>query len=573
MPVQNSEIAEIFYKMADLLEIEGANRFRVRAYRDAARTIATLPSSAAEMVENDEDLTDLHGIGEDLAGKIEEIVETGKLKQLDKLTQRVPPGLGQMLRISNLGPKRVKKIHQELGVTSFDDLEKVAKNEKIRELNGFGAKIEQAILEDLKRTGGREQRTLLMVAEQAAEPLVEYLQKESNIKELAIAGSYRRRRETVGDLDILATSDRPKKVMDHFVDYEDVDRVLSKGETRSTVVLRSGLQVDLRVVNVESYGAALLYFTGSKEHNIKLRNMALGEDLKINEYGVFNEQDRRIAGETEQEVYDLFNLPVIAPELREDRGEIESGLEGNLPDLIVLDEIRGDLQCHTKASDGRATLKEMAEAGKDLGYEYLAITDHSKYIGITQGLNANELAKQIDEIDELNDEWDGFHVLKSIEVDILEDGTLALPDDILAKLDLTICSIHSKFDLSRKKQTRRVIRAMDNPNFNILAHPTGRRLGERQGYDVDLERIMQAALERGCFLEVNAQPDRLDMDDINCKTAREIGLKVAISTDAHRVSELSNMRFGVWQARRGWLERGDVINTRSWKDLKRLLKR
>lgn len=573
MPVQNSEIAQIFYQVADLLEIEGANEFRVRAYRDAARTVATLPRSASEMMEADEDLEELPGIGADLAGKIEEIVETGGLEQLEGLEERVPPELGRMLKISNLGPKRVKKLHEELGVTTFEELETAAEDEEIRTIKGLGPKIEGEILEDLKRTGYEEERTLLMVAEQAVEPLIDYLRKHENVNRVAAAGSYRRRKETVGDFDILATSDKLEEVMDHFVNYEDVDRIISQGETRSTVVLRSGLQVDLRVVGQDNYGAALLYFTGSANHNIKLRNMALDKKLKINEYGVFTEDDERIAGETEQEVYDLFDLPVIQPELREDRGEIEAAQGGNLPDLVTLDDICGDLQCHTTASDGHASLKEMARAAKDLGYEYLAITDHSKFIGITQGLDADELAEQIDEIDRLNDDFDGFRILKAIEVDILEDGSLALPDDILEKLDLRVCSVHTHMKLSREKQTDRVIRAMDNPNFNILAHPTSRKLGERDAIEIDMDRVMEAALDRGCILEVNAQPDRLDLNDVYCRQAREMGLKLAISTDAHRVNALPYMRFGVWQARRGWLEPKDVINTRKWKDLRGLLER
>jgi DNA polymerase (family X) len=351
-----------------------------------------------------------------------------------------------------------------------------------------------------------------------------------------------------------------------------VDEIVSQGETRSTVLLRSGLQVDLRVVASESYGAALLYFTGSKAHNIKLRNMALDRGWKINEYGVFEGQDR-IAGESEEEIYALFDLPLIPPELREERGEIEAAREDALPDLITLDDIRGDLHMHTESSDGHATLEAMARAAQDIGYEYVVITDHSTYIAVTQGLDAEGVAAQIDAIDRLNEELDDLVVLKGIEVDILEDGSLDLPDDSLARLDLTVCSVHSKFDLSRQEQTERIIRAMDNPYFNILAHPTGRLIGRRAPYDVDMERVMEAALERGCFLEVNAHPERLDLNDVYAKMAKELGLKLVISTDAHRESDLSYMRYGVGQARRGWLEAQDVLNTRSLSDLRSLLKR
>ena len=572
MPVHNAEVAEIFNQVADLLEIEGANPFRVRAYRNAARTIGGLPRSVADMVEEGQDLTELPGIGEDLAGKIEGIVETGSLAQLKEIKRRTPPELADLLKIYGLGPKRVQALREELGIVSREDLEQAARQGKVQQLDGFGEKIEQGILKDIERAKGEEERTLLMVAEQIVEPLADYLREGGRIENVIVAGSYRRRKETVGDLDILAASEKGAKAIERFVEYEDVEEVISEGETRSTVVLRSGMQVDLRVVPRDSYGAALLYFTGSKSHNIALRNMALEQDLKINEYGVFKGEDQ-IAGETEEEIYGIFDLPYIPPELRENRGELEAALEGQLPRMITLEDLRGDLQSHTKASDGKASLKEMAQAAQDRGYEYFAITDHSKYVAVTQGLDAEGLAQQVEEIDRLNGQLDGIVLLKGVEVDILDDGSLDLPDDILKELDLTICSIHSKFDLSREKQTERIIRAMDNPYFNILAHPTGRLIGERAPYDVDMERVMEAAQERGCFLEVNAQPDRLDIHDVYCKMAKEMGLKIAISTDAHSVNELDYLRFGIGQARRGWLEAEDVLNTRSWKELKKLLKR
>jgi DNA polymerase (family 10) len=572
LPVHNAEIAEIFNQIADLLEIEGANQFRVRAYRNAARTIGGLPRSVADMIEEGRDLTELPGIGEDLAGKIGEIVETGSLAQLEEIKRRTPPELADLLKISGLGPKRVQALREGLGIISREDLEKAARQGKIQQLDGFGEKIEQEILKDIERAKGEEERTLLMVAEQIAEPLVDYLREGGRVEDVIVAGSYRRRKETVGDLDILATSEEGAKAIERFVEYEDVEEVISEGKTRSTVVLRSGMQVDLRVVPRDSYGAALFYFTGSKSHNIALRNMALEQDLKINEYGVFKGEDQ-IAGETEEEIYGVFDLPYIPPELRENRGELEAASKGQLPQIITLEDLRGDLQSHTKDSDGNASLKEMAQAAQDRGYEYFAITDHSKYVAVTQGLDAEGLARQIEEIDRLNGELDGIVLLKGVEVDILEDGSLDLADDILKKLDLTICSIHSKFGLSREKQTERIIRAMDNPYFNILAHPTGRLIGERAPYDVDMERVMEAARERGCFLEINAQPKRLDLDDVYCKMAKEMGVKVSISTDAQTVNELDYLRFGVGQARRGWLEAEDVLNTRSWKELKKLLKR
>ncbi|MGD8625113.1 MAG: DNA polymerase/3'-5' exonuclease PolX [Anaerolineae bacterium] len=572
MPIHNSEIAGIFSRVADLLEIEGANQFRVRAYRKAARTIRGYPRSMRDLVREGQDLTELSGIGQDLAEKIQEIVRTGGLAQLEKIQQRTPPGLAEMLKVEGLGPKRVQQLYDDLGITSLEQLEQAAQEGQIRELDGFGPKTEENILQALADKDLEETRTPLNVAQEMARPLLAYLNDLDNVSRVQVAGSYRRREETVGDLDVLAISDAGGETIRRFVEYDDVDDVVSQGETRSTVVFRSGLQVDLRVVAQESYGAALFYFTGSKDHNIALRNLALDRGWKVNEYGVFRDEER-IAGQTEEEIYALFDLPYIPPELREDRGELAAAREGRLPALVTLDDIRGDLQAHTTGSDGDASLEEMARAAQERGYEYLAITDHSPQVAVAQGLDAKALRQQIDDIDRLNDQLQEITILKAIEVDILEDGTLDLPDDVLARLDLRICSVHSYFDLSREKQTERIIRAMDNPHFNILAHPTGRRIGSRPPYDLDLERVMEAALERGCFLEINAHPERLDLDDVQAKRAKEIGLKLAINTDAHSVAELDVMRFGLGQARRGWLEAGDVLNTRPWPELRKLLDR
>jgi len=578
LPVYNSDVAEIFNQVADLLEIEGANPYRVRAYRDGARTISTMSRNVSDMVEEDKDLTELPGIGGDLAGKIKEIVRTGDLEQLEEIEQRTPPALATLLEIEGLGPKRVQKIYEELDVTRVDELQEAAEEDEIRELHGLGPKTEDKVLEDLERWSEAEERTRRDVAEERVEPLLTYLRNLEGVGRVEAAGSYRRKKETVGDLDVLAISSRGEEVISEFVSYEDVEEVVSQGETRSTVVFRSGLHVDLRVVEEGSYGAALLYFTGSKQHNITLRNMALDQGLKINEYGVWDtsgnpEDPRQIAGETEEGIYGLFDLPWIPPELREDRGEVGAAQEGALPQLVTLEDLRGDLQMHTTASDGRGSLKEMAEAARDLGHEYVAITDHSGYIGVTQGLDADELAERIDDIDALNQTLDDVRILKGVEVDVLEDGELDLPDDVLSKLDVVVCAVHSHFDLPADKQTERIIRALDNPNVHILAHPTSRKIGGRPAYKVDIGRVMEAAVERGCFLEVNAQPDRLDLDDLHCKMAKERGLKVAISTDAHTQDELRFLRYGVDQARRGWLEAGDVLNTRRWDDLRHLLER
>ena len=575
MPVTNAEVADVFREIADLLAIEGANQFRVRAYRDAAGTVARLSEPVADMVAAGDDLSELHGIGDDLADKIATLVANdGRLPQLDEISARTPPGLADLLKISGLGPKRVRRLHEELGITNLTELGKAAQQEQIRTLSGFGPKLEQKIAAGVAAHAEREPRTLLQVAEQMAEPLLAYLKTCDAAQQVAVAGSYRRRQETVGDLDFVAAGDPAPDIIAHFVDYADVDTVDSQGDTRATVILRAGMQVDLRAVAPESFGAALLYLTGSRPHTLVLRNMAVDRDLKLNEYGIFRAgEDEPLAAATEEDIYAVFDLDYIPPELREDRGEFDAAREHTLPTLITLDDMRGDLQCHTVASDGHTELRDMAEAARTLGYAYLAITDHSKFVGITQGLDAAALAAQIDAIDALNDEWDDFRLLKACEVDIDEDGALVLPDDILARLDLRICSVHTHFDLARDKQTERIIRAMDNPHFNILAHPTGRIIGKRAGYAVDLRRVMEAAKERGCFLEINAAPDRLDLDDAHAKAAKEMGLKLAVSTDAHDTDSLKTMRFGINQARRGWLTADDVLNTRPWPELRRLLQR
>ena len=572
MPIHNSDVAGILNRLADLLEIEDANEFRVRAYRNAARTIDGLPRSVAEMVANEEDLSNMPGIGESMAEKIKEIVGTGTLDQLEQLTKDVPGELSELLHISGLGPKRVKTLHDKLGIDDRDSLAAAAREGKIRQLSGLGLKTEQKILDELEKLRDRERRVRLAEVEEIAEDLVEYLRKVDGVKQVVIAGSYRRRKESVGDLDILVTCKRGSPVIDRFVSYDDVTKVVSQGKTRSTVRLRADLQVDLRVVAQVSYGAALHYFTGSKAHNIAVRKIGVGKHLKINEYGVFR-GDKRVAGRTEEEVFEQVDLPYIAPELREDRGEIDAAKEDALPKLITRDDIRGDLHCHTKASDGNYSLEEMAQAAKERGYDYLAITEHSKRLTVAKGLDEKRLRQQIEQIDELNEKLSGIRLLKGIECDILEDGSLDLDDDVLTELDVVVCSVHSKFDLPLDKQTERVIRAMDNPHFNILGHPTGRMIGQRGPLELDMERTIEAAKQRGCFLELNAQPERLDLNDMYCKLAKDMGLRLAISTDSHATASLDYIRYGIDQARRGWLEADEVINTRSWGELRMLLRR
>lgn len=570
MPIHNIEIAAKFNKLANLLEIEGANPFRVRAYRNAARVISSLSKNVTDLIAEKNDLTELPGIGDDLAEKIQTIVKTGDLPLLKQIEARTPAALNELMRIEGLGPKRIQILYKKLKIKSIKDLKSALEKGRVRKLAGFGSKTEQKILEGIQHLREYGQRTLLAEAFTIAEALMQYLKKIPGVKQVECAGSFRRRKETIGDLDILAVAKEGKKVIDRFIHYDEVAEVLSQGTTRSTVHLHSGIQVDLRVVPEKSYGAALLYFTGSKEHNIAVRKLAVQKKLKMNEYGVFKGK-KQIAGSTEKEVYQQVNLPYIEPEMREDHGEIEAAQQNHLPKLITLNDIRGDLHCHTHATDGNASLEAMAKAAETRGYDYIAITDHSKHLTVAHGLDKKALLKQIEAIDKLNEKLSKIVILKSIEVDILEDGSLDLPDDILKELDLTVCSVHSKFNLPPKKQTERIVRAMENPYFTILAHPTGRLINQRQPYQVDFERILQAAKEHGRFLEINSQPERLDLSDTHCKIAKEMGVKLAISTDAHRIEHFAYMPLGIFQARRGWIEKEDVINTRSLKELKKLI--
>ncbi len=573
MHVSNSEIAAIFDRIADLLEIQGDNPFRIRAYRNAARTVQGLSHSLADMVAAGESLETLPTIGKDLANKIREIVATGRLRKLEALERAVSPGLVELLKVPGLGPKRLKALRDHLRISSVDDLERAASKGLVRQLPGFGIKTEQNILKEIRGLQSRLRRHLWAEVEETANALTEYLRAIAGVKRVEMAGSYRRHRETVGDLDILVTARKGSNVVDAFTRFDAVERVISRGSTRSTVVLRGGLQVDLRVVPQVSFGAAWHYFTGNKAHNIAVRVMGVQHGLKINEYGVFDRHGKRIAGRSEQEVYAQVDLPWIEPELREHRGELKAAAAGTLPQLVRLQDLRGDLHCHTIASDGHDTLASMAQAAAALGHEYLAITEHSQHLRVANGLSEKQLLAHCDAIDALNEQLDGIHILKGLEVDILEDGSLDMPDHVLAHLDICLGAIHSAFGLSRQKQTWRIIRAMDNRHFNILAHPTARLIGKRQACDFDMEQIMDAALERGCYLELNAQPQRLDLDDIHCRMARERGLKLAISTDAHNTGQLSFLRHGVAQARRGWLEKHDVLNTLGLKALMQALER
>ena len=568
----NEDIARALDEIADIYELEGANPFRIRAYRNAARVLRGLATEVGEMLRRGENPAELPGIGEDLAEQIADMARTGHSARLEELAATAPRLALRLTRLPNIGPRRAMRLCHELGVQTLDDVRRAARAGKIRSISGFGAKLELALLNSLASADLKKEKRFKLASVQGyADAVLAHLRRAPGFDKGEVAGSFRRRKETVGDLDIIVAARPGPPVIDWFTRFPEIEKVVSAGTTRATATLRSGLQIDVRVVPQESYGAALVYFTGSKAHNIALRRLARSRDLKINEYGVFR-GDTAIAGDTEASVYGAINIPLIEPELREDQGEIEAATTGALPKLVRLSDIRGDLHAHTNETDGAHTLDELAQAAKKMGLRYIAVTDHSRRLAFAHGLDENRLLAQIDRIDAFNETHSGVKVLKGIEADILENGALDLPDAALARLDLVIGAIHSQFELSREKQTERILRAMERPHFSILAHPTGRLLLERDAYDVDMQRIIRAAKVRGCFLELNAHPDRLDLSDVHCRMARAEGVLVSINTDAHRVDDFGNLRFGVWQARRGWMEKSDILNTRPLPALRTLLK-
>jgi len=567
----NAEIAVVFEQVADLLEFQGANPFRVRAYRNGARAIKDLPE-AVEDVANDPDrqLTDITGIGKDLAEKVMTFLMTDSLPLLEELLAEIPESVLAILRVPGLGPKRAAVLHNELGINNLDQLREACESQQVRRLKGFGAKTEATILAGLEIAAQAEERTYWAHADEIARVILEHLRTCPEIEKMEMAGSYRRGKDTVGDLDVLVVSDEPREVMDCFAAYPGRAQVLMRGDKKMSIRLGSGLQVDLRVVPAESFGAALQYFTGSKAHNIVLRGMAKDRGLKVNEYGVFR-GEAQIAGATEEEVYAALDLPWFPPELREARREFEWAEAGELPRLVELDDMRGDLHVHSTWTDGLATVEAMATAAKKRGLKYVAITDHSKRVAMAGGLNASALRRQWAEIDALNEGLKGFRVLKGVEVDILERGGLDLDDDVLSEADWVVASVHYGQNQSRDKITRRVVDALKNPYVCAIAHPTGRLLNRRNPYEIDLDAVLKAARDCGKMMELNAHPMRLDLDDVACAAAKNYGVPIVISTDAHNVNGLEAMRFGVLQARRGGLTAEDVANTRTWAQLKKLL--
>ncbi len=566
--MKNREAAEVLYEIADLLELKGENIYRIIAYREAARTIEHYPE-AIEKLDEEGRLEEIPRVGEALAKKLHEYLSTGELSYLEKLKKEFPPGLMELREVPGVGPRTAMLLYKKLGIESIKELEKAAKEHKLRVLPRMGEKAEEKILRGIEMLRAKTGRLLLGVALPAAEEVVELLCKAKGVEKVSPAGSIRRMKETIGDIDILVASNAPELVMRAFAALPIVKEVLQVGETKATILSKDNLQIDLRVVAPESWGAALQYFTGSKAHNIKLRDMALKRGWKVNEYGVFK-GEKRIGGESEEGLYEMLGLQFIQPEMREDQGEVELSLKEKLPDLVELKEIKGDIHAHTKWSDGNASIIEMAKAAKQRGYEYLAICDHSKSLGVAGGLSEGEFAKQQKEIAKTMDALD-FHILAGVEVNILSDGSLDLGDDALAERDIVVAGIHTGFNQSREKITGRIISAMENENVDIISHPTGRLIERRSPYEVDIERIINVASETGTVLEINAAPERLDLKDIDARRAKEHGVRVAISTDAHSTGTLDYMRYGVATARRGWLEAKDVINTLSYKQLAKVL--
>lgn len=569
--MKNQQIANIFNEIAELLELKGENVFRIRAYRRAAQNIDSLSKDVASLT--DEELTAVPGIGKDLIGKIHEYLEKGAVAKHEELKKEIPGGVLDLLRVPGLGPKKAKQFYEALGIKSVDELETAIKSGRLSGLPGIQKKTEENILKGIELIKRGSERRALGRVLPLAEDIVRRMKEGAPVERIEVAGSIRRWKETVKDIDILTTSKKPEKVMETFVKLPHVGRVLMQGPTKSSIVTEDGIQVDLRVVEEDSFGAALQYFTGSKQHNIRLREMAVRAGLKINEYGVFRGPgERKIGGKDEKDVYGALKLPFIPPELREDQGEIDAALAGKLPNLVTIDDIKGDLHVHTKLSDGSHDLGVVVRAAIKKGYQYIAVTDHTKGLGIAHGLDEKRLAAEMKMIDEENERHGGFRILKGTEIDIRTDGRLDLTDEALSGLDIVVASIHSGFNQPQDQITKRLLAAIRNPCVSVIAHPSGRLIGERDAYAVDMEDVIREAAKYGVALEVNAQPLRLDLNDLHLKLAKQYGAQVVISTDMHVTTQFDYMSYGVSMARRGWVEKKDVLNALEYGELIRRLK-
>jgi len=578
--MENLDVARTLTELADLLEIQGASPFRIRAYRNAVNTINSLSQPLKDMVAAGEDLTELPGVGKSVAKYIGEFLTSGSISRLEEVSAEFPRSLVQLMRLDGVGPKKARKLFEELDVRTVDDLAAELEAGRVQTLDGFGVKSAAKIIdaiEDHKKHTGRFQ---IRETERLIAGLLEHMQSAPGVARIELAGSLRRRKETIGDVDILAELEGDgTPVVDHFVSFSGAQRVVGAGSTKGSIVLHSGLQVDLRVIPSRSFGAALQYFSGSKEHNVAVRSRAVRQGLRVNEWGVFRvpeteddepigkEDGERLAGDTEQSVYEVLGMSWVPPELRENRGEVEAACEDELPELVSLEDIRGDLQMHSTWSDGKASVEEMARSCLERGYEYFALTDHSQAMAMVQGLTPERAREQWAEIEQVQELVPGIRILKSVEVDILKDGSLDMPDDVLEQLDVLVISVHSFMDQNKKTMTDRVLRAMQHPAADILAHPTGRIINRREPFELDVEAVLEAAADLSVAVELNANPNRLDFSDVHVHRAKELGVPVVISTDAHSPRGLADMRFGVDQARRGWLEASDVLNTRSVEEM------
>jgi DNA polymerase (family 10) len=602
--MNNRDVATLFDEIGDLLEFQNANPFRVRAYRNAARKITDLPEPLAGVAADpNRQLTDIDGIGKDLAQKIEEVLDRGSITMLDELRAQIPGGVLAMVRIPGMGPKKAAALFKELGITSLDALRAACQADQVAALKGFGKKTQDKILAGIDMAATAGERMYWAHADEIVQQLLAHMREVKGIRQIEAAGSYRRGRETIGDIDLLVDADDPKAAMDQLGKFEEMATVVGRGDTKMSIRLGGGLQIDLRVVPTKSFGAALQYFTGSKDHNVVLRGMAKDRGLRINEYGVFRTEAKLtkrksapgsaegssdaddeatfknpdspnfVAGRTEEEVYAAMDLPCFPPEIREARQEFAWAAAGALPKLIGVTDLVGDLHMHTTASDGKASLREMIAAAIERGLKYIAITDHSPRVSMANGLRPERLREQWAEIDKLNREFKGFTILKGIECDILEKGGMDLPDDVLAEADWVIASVHYGQQQPREQITDRILGALENPHVAIIAHPTGRLIGRREPYAVDLEAVFTAAARNGKLMEINANPARLDLDDVACAAAKRHGIPLVISSDAHSTSGLDVLRYGVLQARRGGLTVEDVANTQPWAKIKRMLEK
>jgi DNA polymerase (family 10) len=563
--MDNNKIAAIFREIADILEINGENPFRIRSYVNAAQIVESFPQDLKELAQKgEENLTQIRGIGKDLAAKIIEITQKGTCEFHQKLLLNFPLDLLQMLQIRGLGPKRVRKLREKLGIETLDALKKAAESGAIDAVEGFGEKMVKEIIKGLSNLSSAGKRILINDASEIVEKIIEFMRDCSSLKKIECAGSFRRRKESIGDLDFLVCGDDQGAIIEYFFKFPDIAETLARGETKSSVVLKNSLQVDLRIVDESQFGAALHYFTGSKAHNIHIRSRAQKMGLKVSEYGVFR-GDEKIAGAREEDLFNSLNLAYIEPEMREDTGEIDLAEERfacgkAMPNLIKQSDLKGDLHMHTTWSDGAHTVQEMAQAYKDAGFDYIALTDHSQSLKVAHGLSESDLLKKITEIKSVQKDFPDFKIFAGAEVDILSDGSLDYSDEILAQLDIVVASIHSNFNLSASEQTARLIKAMENPHTKIIGHLHGRMINKRDGYEVDIEAITDAAYEKGVALEINSQPLRLDMFDHNCRLAAKKGVKMVINSDAHDHRHKAFLRFGIDVARRAWLKKSDILN-------------